>query len=84
MLLCVICLYAAETPVLMVFSVTAAVAHSLAVCQPSKACYVIKRFLCVVPSVGGLLRGSADPPGFMRGFILTDCFGFFSTHSTFF
>ena len=34
------------------FSVTSAVNRSLAVCQPSKACYVIKDFLCVVPRVG--------------------------------
>lgn len=45
--LCVLCLYvcAAELPVLMFFfSVRAPVTRSLAVCQPSKTCYVIKDF----------------------------------------
>lgn len=45
-LLCVICMRPCcfNACIMMVFSVTAAATRSLAVCQPSKACYVIKDF----------------------------------------
>lgn len=60
------------------FSVTSAVSRSLAVCQPSKACYVIKDFLCVVPSVGvcvclsciGSLQGLSWSPVCTEGSIV--------------